>query len=142
MDLLQKINNRFRSESGRWWDKLYEFAYGATIGLIKLYRQKTLELVKISATQAYLQVLRVSRKHLLLIFLALFAVVVSAVASVVVPVALVMVSPWAAGTKILVLAVFGLIYAAVAALCLHYLFSEDKWMKISGIQELLDSIKS
>ena len=92
------------------WNKLYDFAYGATIGLVKLYRRKALELLKITAASAYLQVLRAARKHLVLLLLVLFAVTLSAVAAVVIPVALVMVSPCAAGTKVVLLIALGLAY--------------------------------
>ena len=142
MDLLQKINNRVRSEFGSAWNKLYDFAYDATLGLIKVYRKKTLELLRIVAASAYLQVLRATRKHLVILLAVIFAVTLSAVAAVVVPVALVMVSPWTAGTKVFLLIALGLAYVSAIALCLHNVLSEEKWMKASGFQELLDSLDS
>ena len=122
------------------WDKLYDLAYGATIGLAKTYKQKALELIKIKAASAYLQVLRVARTHVVLLCLSLFAVILSAVAIVVLPVAMVLVAPWTVGTKIGLLSVLGLVYALIVTLCLQNIFSEEKWMKVSGFQELLDSI--
>ena len=142
MDLLQKINNRVRSEIEGAWNKLYDFAYDATLGLVRLYRKKTVELVKIAAASAYLQILRVARKHALILLAVLFAVTLSAVAAVAVPVALVIVSPWPAGTKVVLLIALGAVYSLVIALCLQSVLSEEKWMKASGFQELLHSLDS
>ena len=122
------------------WDKLYDFAYDATIGLAKLYQQKTMELVKLTASAAYVQALKVLRKHILLLFIGVFAVAVLAVAVVVLPVSLVMVSEWNASTKIYTLLGLLLTYILVIALCLQNIFSQKKWMKASGIQDLLNSL--
>ena len=129
-------------ESGRVWNKVYDLAYDATIGLVKLYRKKTLELVKITAASVYLQGLRVARKHLLLVFCAIFAAMLSAVAVVVVPVALVMIAPWSTGVKVVWIAALGLVDTGIIFVCLKSVFSEEKWMKASGFQELLDSINT
>lgn len=122
------------------WNKLYDFAYDATVGLVKRCRRKTLELIKITASQAYLKALRVARKHLLVIAAAIFAIILSAVAVVVVPVALIMVSAGDARTKMIWLTVLGLVYLAAVAFCLQHVLSEEKWMKASGFKEWLDSI--
>ena len=140
MALLQEINNRLRSESSRIWSKFTDLAYDATIGLAKQYQKKALELVKITAASCYVQGLKVLRKHLLLLFLLLFSVILLAVTVVVVPVAMVLAAPWTAGTKVISLAVLGVFYAGVILFYLQRLFSEEKWMKASGFQELLDSI--
>ena len=141
MDLLREINNRVRSESGRFWTKLSDLAYDATIGLAKLYQKKTLEFIKISAASMYLQGLKMARKHMLLLFSGIFAVLVLAVTVVAVPLALVMVSPWTAGVKALLIAGIGLVYATATFLALRSVLSEEKWMKASGFQEFVDSIK-
>lgn len=138
--LLQEINNRLRSKSGRIWTKLADLAYDATIGLAKQYRQKALELLKITAAGCYVQGLKIFRKHLLLVFLLLFAVALLAVTAVVVPVAIILVSPWTPTIKAASIAILGLFYCGVAAVSLRSFFSEEKWMKASGFQELLDSI--
>ena len=142
MDLLQEINNRIRSESSRVWGKLYNIAYDATIGLAKLYQKKTLQLVKITAASAYLQLLKTTRKHAILLALAIFAVVLLAVAVVVVPVALVLVTPWSTTVKVIELVALGAIYIGAVLACLQNVFSEEKWMKASGFQELMDSIST
>ena len=140
LDLLQEINNRIRSESGRVWNKLYDWAYDATLGLAKQYQQKVLELAKITATSVYLQGLRLARRHALLLVGAVFAVVLLAVTAVVVPVAMVMVTPWTPVAKAWCIGGLGFLYALIVLSCLNSIFSEEKWMKASGFQEMLDSI--
>ena len=124
------------------WDKLYGLAYDATIGLAKLYQKKTLQLVKITAASAYLQVLKSARKHAILLFLAIFAVVLLAVSVVVVPVALIMIAPWSSAVKAIELVVLGGIYIGAVLACFQSVFSEEKWMKASGFQELMESIST
>ena len=142
MDLLQEINKRIRSESERVWNKVYDIAYDATVGLAKMYQRKTLQLVKIHAASAYLQTLKVLRKHVILLFLVLFAVLLLAVAVVVIPVALVLATSWTSAVKIRLLCVIGAVDIAITALCLGTLFSEEQWIRRTGLQEILDSIKT
>lgn len=140
MALLQEINNRLRSGSNRIWSKLADLAYDATIGLAKQYQRKGLELVKITAASYYVQGLKALRKHLLLLFLFLFSMVLLAATVVVVPVAMVLVAPWTAAVKVIVLTSLGVLYVSAVLIGLKSIFSEEKWMKASGFQELLDSI--
>ena len=140
MDLLQEINNRIRDKASGMWGKFYGLFYDATLGLAKEYRRKTLALVKITAGSVYLQLIKLARKHLQLLFLAIFASGLVAVTVVVIPVAIILVTDWPAETKIVCLSGLGLVYIAAVALSLHFLFSEEKWLKASGFQELLDSI--
>lgn len=124
------------------WGKLYDLAYDATIGLAKLYRKKTLQLVKITAASAYLHVLKAMRQHAVILFAAVFSVVLLAVAAVVVPVALIMIAPWTPGVKAIQLLALGAIYIGTVLVCLQKVFSEEKWLRASGFQELMDSIET
>ena len=66
----------------------------------------------------------------------------SAVAAVAIPVALVMLAPWAFAIKLVCLLVLGCVYIGGTAWVFLMLFSQENWMKISGTQDLLDSIYS
>ena len=140
MDLLQEISNRLRSESNRVWGKVTDLAYEATIGIAKEYRKKGLELLKLTAATYYIQALSLVRKHFILVYMLAFSVVLLAVTAVVIPTAMVLASSWVTSTKLIVLSALGIVYATGVLFCLRYLFSEEKWMKASGFQELLDSI--
>ena len=124
------------------WDKLYSFAYDATIGLLKIYQKKILEYVKLTISAVYLQVLKVVRQHVWLLLLTVFAAMLMAVTVVVVPVALILVAPWSSGLKAFYIAVLGLIYAGTVVACLQNVFSEERWMKASGFQDLMDALNA
>ena len=123
------------------WEKLYDFAYDATVGLAKRYRDKTLSLVKITAASAYLQAVRILRKHAQLLFIAVFAAITLAVTVVVVPIALVMVTDWTASVKVGSVAALAVVDLLIVAAALHHVYSEEKWMKRTGFQALLDSLE-
>ncbi len=142
MGLLQEISDRLKSESGRTWERFADLAYEATVGIAHQYRRKALELVKITAATYYVQGLNILRKHFVLLFLLLLAVVVLAVTIVVVPVAMILATEWSSVAKVLSLAGLGLVYAGTLLIAFKMLFSEDRWMKATGFQELLDSIKT
>ncbi len=67
---------------------------------------------------------------------------VSAVAAVVVPVAMILLMPWSLAIKIVCLLVLGSIYIGGSAWVFLILFSQENWMKISGMNDLLDSISA
>lgn len=142
LDLLQELNNRLRAETDRVWGKVSTLLYDATLGLLKQYQRKSLELVKIAVASFYIQVLRTTRKHLLLACFLFFGTMVSAVAAVVVPVAMVLLTPWSLAIKMVCLLVLGSFYIGGTAWMFLLLFSQENWMKISGMNDLLDAISS
>ncbi len=146
MDLLQEIGKaigrRFEAETDKVWGKVADLTYGATLGLFKQYQQKALEYAKITLATAYAHALKIARKHLVLFCLLLFGTMVSAVAVVVIPVTLVLLTPWSVVIKAVLLLMLGSVYVAGTAWVFLVLFSEDRWMKLSGVQDLLDDIYS
>ena len=146
MDLLQEIgkeiSRRVQAQVDKAWGKVADAAYEATLGLLKQYQEKALQLVRIQAASFYAQLLKVARKHLLLLCVILFGTVVSAIAVVVIPVSLVLLTPWSTAIKVVCLLILGSSYIAGTAWIFLVLFSEDKWMKHSGMQSLLESISA
>jgi hypothetical protein len=144
LDLLQEIGKeigrRVQAQVDKAWGKVADMAYETTLGLLKQYQQKALQLVRIQAAQLYAQALKVARKHLLLLCVMLFGTMVSAIALVVIPVTLVLLAPWSTAIKVVCLLVLGSSYIAGTAWIFLVLFSEDKWMKFSGMDQLLDQI--
>ncbi len=120
---------------------LQDTVYDATIGLLKQYQEKTLDLVKIMSLRFYVQGLKLFRKHLVLVFFLIFTVILLAVSVVVIPVAMVMLTSWASQTKILCIGLLGLLYIGITAGLMSLLFSEEKWMQVSGVKELLDELE-
>ena len=144
MDLLQEIGKaigrRFQAETDKVWGKVADLTYEATLGLLKQYQQKTLQLAKITLATFYAHVLKIARKHLLLFCLLFFGTMVSAVAVVVIPVTLVLLTSWSLAIKAVLLLLLGSAYVVGTAWVFLVLFSEDRWMKLSGVQDLLDDI--
>ena len=146
MDLLQEIGKaigrRVQAETDKVWGKVADLTYEATLGLLKQYHHKALEMAKIGMATVYSHALRIARKHLLLFCLLFFGTMVSAVAAVVVPVTLILLTPWSVAIKAVLLLILGSIYIAGTAWVFLVLFSEERWMKMSGVQDLLDDIYS
>ena len=146
MDLLQEIGKaigrRFQAETDKVWGKVADLTYEATLGLLKQYQQKAMELTKIALATVYSHALRIARKHLLLFCLLFFGTMVSAVAAVVIPVTLILLTSWSVAIKAVTLLILGSVYISGTAWVFLVLFSEDRWMKMAGIQDLLDDIYS
>ncbi len=120
--------------------KVSGLAYDASLGLLRSYQQKALELFRIQVSALYAQILRIVRRHILLLCLLVFGTMVSAVALVVIPVTIVMLTPWSAVIKAVCLLILGSCYIAGTAWIFLVLFSEEHWMKLSGVQEALEDI--
>ena len=146
MDLLQEIgraiSRRLHDEADKIVGKVSGLAYDASLGLLKSYQQKAMELFRIQLSAFYAQILRIVRKHILLLCLLIFGTMVSAVAVVVIPVTIVLLTPWSAAIKGVCLLILGSCYIVGTAWIFLVLFSEEHWMKLSGMQETLDDIYS
>ena len=146
MDLLQEIGKaigrKVQAESDKILGRVSNLAYDATLGLFKQYQQKMLELVRIQIGTLYAHALRITRKHLLLLTLVLFGTMVSAVALVVIPITIVLLTSWPAAIKALCLLILGCGYVGGTAWIFLVLFSEDKWMVLSGMDDMLQDIYS
>ena len=144
MDLLQEIGKaitrRLNEETDKIVGKVSGIAYDATMGIFRQYQQKALELFRIQMAAIYAQILKIVRKHVLLMCMLIFGTMVSAVALVVIPVTIVMLTPWSPVMKALCLLILGSCYIAGTAWIFLALFSEQRWMKLSGVQDALEDI--
>lgn len=136
------ISRRLHDEADKIVGKVSGFAYDASLGLFKQYQQKALELFKIQTASLYAQLLRVVRRHVLLFCVLIFGAMVSAVALVVIPVTIIMLTPWSGAVKALCLMILGSFYIAGTAWIFLVLFSEEQWLKLSGVQDALEDIYS
>jgi hypothetical protein len=59
-----------------------------------------------------------------------------------VPLSLIIIAPWSVTTKALLISGMGLAYALIAYVCVRNVFSEEKWLKASGFQELMESLNT
>jgi hypothetical protein len=109
-------------------------------GLLSSYLKSRLELAKIRAAACYVNGVKVTR-HLLILWCKLvFCLVLLATGLVLIPIALCLYMPWAPETKAIVAISFGFVYMVVALLVMLDSFSQKRWMKVSGANELVDSV--
>ena len=138
--MLQEIIDRIAQPGKNLLTRLRGLFFDATYGLFCDYRTKTLELARITAVSVYLNSIKELRKAAITLFAVAMASAVFAMALVVVPVAIVIVSPWEPTVKIVALLVLGLVDMVAGLVILFHLFSEERWMKITRSQEFIDKI--
>ena len=138
--MLQEIINRLAEPGKNAYRKIQDLLYEATFGLALEYRKKTLDLARITAINYYVRGIKVLREAAIALFLVTLASVVFAVAVVVVPVALVLISPWTVTWKWIAVSVLGMADIAAAVFYLANLFSEERWMRFTKSQEFIDQI--
>lgn len=109
-------------------------------GLLSSYLKSVLELAKIRAAIYYVNGVKVTRRLLILWCMLVFCLVLLAIGLALIPIALCLYMPWAPETKAIVAISFGLIYIVVPLLVMINLFSQKRWMKISGANELVGSL--
>jgi hypothetical protein len=122
--------------------KITDLLYDSTVGLLRDYQRKTIELVKISAASFYIEGIRKLRKHTLYLFYGVAALLMLALAVVITPLAFIALGPWSASAKMIALGVYALIYLGVPILYLRDLFSEKRWMEFTRSQKILDDLAS
>ena len=120
--------------------KFVDILYDATYGLAKQYQKKTIELAKITAAQYYLQGMKALRKHLVAIVGVVFCAMLFVVTSVALPLALVAVAPIGATAKMTAIALIGVFLLLVSGLMIQALFSEKRWMEITGSKEWIEKL--
>ena len=109
-------------------------------GLIKSYLESILELVKIRAAICYVNGIKVARRLFILWCALVFCLVLLAIGLGLIPLALCLYMPWTPQTKAMVAIAFGLVYIVVPLLVMINVFSQKRWMKISGAKDLVDDI--
>jgi len=109
-------------------------------GLVKSYLESILELVKIRAAICYVSGIKVARRLFILWCALVFCLVLLAIGLGLIPIALCLYMPWTPQTKAMVAIAFGLVYIVVPLLVMINVFSQKRWMKISGAKDLVDGI--
>ena len=112
----------------------------ATIGLVKQYQSKSIDLVKLEAAACYVRGIQLLRQQILLLAAILFLVAVSAVAVIVVPLVWLALVPIPHNIKIWLALLLGLLDLGLPLGFLAKLLSEKKWMELSKSDELLASV--
>lgn len=137
---LLKILSRLFEPGQTAYKKLRGLIFDATIGLVREYHQKTVTLARITAVSFYLHAIKALRSAAIVLFLVVLVSAVFAVALVMVPIVLILISPLTMFYKVFWISVLGIVEVGAPLLLLSNLFSEGRWMKFTKSKELVDSI--
>ena len=94
-------------------------------------------LVKIEAAIVSLNIIKGTRRVVILACLLVFFVVVFACGFLLIPIALCFFMPWAPETRVIVAAAFAAAYVLVPLIAAMVLLSERRWMKASKADKLV-----
>ncbi len=108
--------------------------------LVKSYLDSALELFKIEAVTCYLNGIKAVRQLTMLWFLRLFCLILMAVGLGLVPIVLCLFMPWALQTKAIVALAFAAVYIIVPLVLILTGFSQKRWMKASGANEMVENV--
>ncbi len=117
--------------------KLSETIFDSTIGLLQAWQKSSVQVVKIEAAKVYLKTIQKVRRQSLLLVSMLFCLLILAVAVVVMPVVLLVLSPLAVVTKFKLACALTVLEAGIAGFFLWSFFSQKNWMKITRSNELI-----
>ena len=122
------------------FQRIGDFFYGATIGLLKEYQEKSIDLAKLAAAAAYVHSIKTLRKYCLYLLAAFLMLTVLAFSIVVVPLAFITLGPWSANAKLIALACFATAYLVIPMFLLKDFLSEKKWLQISRSEKILSNL--
>ena len=112
----------------------------ATVGLVKQYQSKSIDLVKLEAAACYVRGVQLLRRQVLLLAAVLFLMATAAVGVIVVPLVWLALAPWPMGTKLWLALLLGVLDIGIPLGILAHLLSEKKWMELSKSDELMESV--
>lgn len=120
--------------------KMPDMVYEASLGMLKAYQEKTVELAKLKAAEMYVRGVQAARKQVLAVVGVIYLTVLAASATAMVCVGMVMLAPWSRQTKLILLALVGMITIAVPLAVVARFFSEKKWIEFSHSKEIMDGL--
>ena len=107
---------------------------------LKSYLESAIELLKIKAVLGYINCIKSVRRIFLLWCFLVFCLVLLAVGLGLVPLALCLFMPWSPQTKAIIAISFGAVYIIVPLIIMLTVFSQKRWMKISGANDLVNNV--
>ena len=121
----------------RWISKLFPFL--AFLNVHKRYQRRA-SLLKLEAAKAYVLGIKKIRLFLLGALFVFFSLVLLASGLLLIHIALFSYSSWSAQMKFWMALALGCFEILAASAILYYLFSEETWVKFSGIKYVLNSV--
>lgn len=109
-------------------------------GLVKSYLDSVFELLKIKAVLCYINGIKTVRRIFLMWCFLVFCLVLLAVGLGLMPLALCLFMPWSPQTKAIVTISFGAVYVIVPLIIVLTVFSQKRWIKVSGANDLMSNV--
>jgi hypothetical protein len=103
--------------------------------LKRTYLEPVIRSLKAQAADAYLEMIKGSRRVLVLLCLLVFVITLVGAGLVLIPIALLIFMPWQPDTKAVVGIVVGAAYLLVPLVAMRPLLSEKRWMSVTGAEE-------
>ncbi|MCG3176794.1 MAG: hypothetical protein MOGMAGMI_01758 [Candidatus Omnitrophica bacterium] len=119
---------------------LRRVVYDATVGLVRDYQTKILELVKIEAATLYVNLLQALRRQVILLVTVLLCLLMIAIGVFALPLAVIYFLPLTPLVKAALVLVFGALYITVPLLALRSMLSEKRWMQSTGTEDLISRV--
>jgi len=113
------------------------FLFGLVRRLFGAEIDSVVSLSKIEAAIVYLNVLKGARRLAIVLCLLVFFVVALACGMLLIPIALCLFMPWSPEVRTIVAASFGAVYLIVPLIVVMALFSQKRWMRVSGAGKLV-----
>ena len=114
-----------------------ETVFDSTVGLFQAWQKRSIQMVKIEAAKYYLRTIQMIRRQSLWLVSGLFCVFVLAVAVVVMPVILLVLSPLSLAMKFNIACVLAALDLGIPALFLCSFFSQKNWIRFTRSGELI-----
>ncbi len=109
--------------------------------LIESYIKTTIDLLKLEAAIAYLNVIKGTRRFFIVVSLLILCAVILGCGFLLVPVSLLLFMPWTLQTKAIVGICIGGAYILIPLIVMSMLLSQKRWVKWSGVGKLVGQVR-
>ena len=121
-------------------ERLRGLVYDSTVGLLRQYQDKAIELLRIEAASFYVKLLQMLRRQVILLVTIVLCLLMIAIGVFALPLAVIYFLPVSPLAKAALVLVFGALYISIPLLSLRSMLSEKRWMQASGSEEFLSKV--
>lgn len=121
-------------------ERLRGLVYDSTVGLLRQYQDKAIELLRIEAASFYVKLLQMLRRQVILLVTIVLCLLMIAIGVFALPLAVIYFLPVSPLAKAALVLVFGAFYISIPLLSLRSMLSEKRWMQASGSEEFLSKV--
>lgn len=121
-------------------ERLRGLVYDSTVGLLRQYQDKAIELLRIEAASFYVKLLQMLRRQVILLVTVVLCLLMIAIGVFALPLAVIYFLPVSPLAKAALVLIFGALYISIPLLSLRSMLSEKRWMQASGSEEFLSKV--